>query len=73
MSDTTARWKPSVLLAYPATTIGAVLCLIVVAGALLAPWLSVWPGLAILLLVLGLNMVGDGLRDATDPRLRGET
>ena len=29
--------------------------------------------LAILLLVLGLNMVGDGLRDATDPRLRGET
>jgi len=38
-----------------------------------APWLSVWPGLAILLLVLGLNMVGDGLRDATDPRLRGES
>ena len=38
-----------------------------------APWLSIWPGLAILLLVLGLNMIGDGLRDATDPRLRGET
>ena len=38
-----------------------------------APWLSVWPGLAILVLVLGLNMIGDGLRDATDPRLRGET
>lgn len=36
-----------------------------------APWLSVWPGLAILLLVLGLNMVGDGLRDATDPKLAG--
>jgi peptide/nickel transport system permease protein len=34
-----------------------------------APWLSVFPGLAILLLVLGLNMVGDGLRDATDPKL----
>ena len=34
-----------------------------------APWLSVFAGLAILLLVLGLNMVGDGLRDATDPRL----
>jgi peptide/nickel transport system permease protein len=33
----------------------------------------VWPGLAILVLVLGLNMIGDGLRDATDPRLRGET
>ncbi len=37
-----------------------------------APWLAVFPGLAILLLVLGLNMVGDGLRDATDPRLRHE-
>ncbi|HET9018099.1 MAG TPA: ABC transporter permease [Acetobacteraceae bacterium] len=34
-----------------------------------APWLSVFPGLAILLLVLGLNMIGDGLRDATDPKL----
>jgi len=34
-----------------------------------APWLSIFPGLAILLLVLGLNMVGDGLRDATDPKL----
>ena len=29
------------------------------------------PGLAILVLVLGLNMVGDGLRDATDPKLAG--
>lgn len=32
-------------------------------------WLSLWPGLAILALVLGLNMVGDGLRDVTDPKL----
>lgn len=37
-----------------------------------APWLAIFPGIAILLLVLGLNMVGDGLRDATDPRLRNE-
>ncbi|MDO9711588.1 ABC transporter permease [Paracraurococcus lichenis] len=37
-----------------------------------APWLAIFPGLAILLLVLGLNMVGDGLRDATDPKLRHE-
>ena len=36
-----------------------------------APWLSVFPGIAILMLVLGLNMVGDGLRDATDPKLSG--
>jgi len=37
-----------------------------------APWLSIFPGMAILALVLGLNMLGDGLRDATDPRLRVE-
>lgn len=37
-----------------------------------APWLAIFPGVAILLLVLGLNMVGDGLRDATDPKLRNE-
>ncbi|MGG5818025.1 ABC transporter permease [Falsiroseomonas sp. HW251] len=37
-----------------------------------APWLAVFPGVAILLLVLGLNMTGDGLRDATDPKLRNE-
>jgi peptide/nickel transport system permease protein len=37
-----------------------------------APWLAILPGIAILMLVLGLNMVGDGLRDATDPRLRNE-
>ena len=36
-----------------------------------APWLCVFPGLAILALVLGVNMVGDGLRDAADPSLRG--
>lgn len=37
-----------------------------------APWLAIFPGIAILLLVLALNMVGDGLRDATDPKLRVE-
>ena len=39
---------------------------------LLAPWMSLVPGLAIMALVLGLNLLGDGLRDALDPRLRGE-
>jgi len=33
-----------------------------------APWMAVWPGLAIFLLVLAFNLVGDGLRDALDPR-----
>jgi peptide/nickel transport system permease protein len=33
-----------------------------------APWLSIFPGLAIVLLVLALNLTGDGLRDLTDPR-----
>jgi peptide/nickel transport system permease protein len=37
-----------------------------------APWMSIYPGLGILLLVFSLNMLGDGLRDATDPKLRGE-
>ena len=35
------------------------------------PWLSVWPGLAIFLTVFSFNIIGDALRDAWDPRLRG--
>jgi ABC-type dipeptide/oligopeptide/nickel transport system permease subunit len=35
------------------------------------PVLSIAPGVAIMLVVFGFNMVGDGLRDALDPRLRG--
>jgi peptide/nickel transport system permease protein len=34
-------------------------------------WLSIPPGVAIMLTVLGFNLLGDGLRDALDPRLRG--
>jgi peptide/nickel transport system permease protein len=34
-----------------------------------APWLAVFPGLAIVAAVLGLNLLGDGLRDLLDPRL----
>lgn len=33
-----------------------------------APWVSFWPGLAIFLAVLGINLVGDALRDVLDPR-----
>lgn len=35
-------------------------------------WIAVFPGLAITLAVLGFNVLGDGLRDALDPRLKGE-
>jgi peptide/nickel transport system permease protein len=35
-----------------------------------APWMAIWPGLAIFLIVLSFNMVGDGLRDALDPKER---
>ncbi|MCK9485523.1 MAG: ABC transporter permease [Dehalococcoidia bacterium] len=35
-----------------------------------APWLSIFPGAAIFLITLAFNLVGDGLRDALDPRLR---
>lgn len=37
----------------------------------IAPWTMVFPGLVIVLLVVGLNLLGDGLRDALDPRSRG--
>ena len=37
-----------------------------------APWLSIFPGVAIMLLVLGLNFLGDGLRDALDVRIRAD-
>jgi ABC-type dipeptide/oligopeptide/nickel transport system permease subunit len=36
----------------------------------LAPWLAIFPGLAIMFAVLGFNLLGDGLRDLLDPRLR---
>ncbi|MHB1200478.1 MAG: ABC transporter permease [Polaromonas sp.] len=33
-----------------------------------APWMAIWPGLSIFLLVLSFNLLGDGLRDALDPK-----
>jgi peptide/nickel transport system permease protein len=36
-----------------------------------APWMALWPGVAISLAVYGFNMLGDALRDVLDPRLRG--
>jgi len=36
-----------------------------------APWMSIFPGLAIMVAVLSLNLIGDGLRDVMDPKLQG--
>ena len=36
-----------------------------------APWMAIWPGVAISLAVFAFNMLGDALRDVLDPRLRG--
>ena len=35
-----------------------------------APWMAIWPGVAISLAVFGFNLFGDALRDALDPKLR---
>lgn len=36
-----------------------------------APWMALWPGLALVIAVYGINMLGDAVRDILDPRLRG--
>jgi peptide/nickel transport system permease protein len=36
-----------------------------------APWMAIWPGLCLALVVYGVNMFGDAIRDLLDPRLRG--
>jgi peptide/nickel transport system permease protein len=36
-----------------------------------APWLVLYPGAAIMITILGLNLLGDGLRDLLDPKIRG--
>jgi peptide/nickel transport system permease protein len=37
-----------------------------------APWISLFSGMAIVLVVMAFNFVGDAIRDAVDPRLKGE-
>ncbi|MFQ5934208.1 MAG: ABC transporter permease [Dehalococcoidia bacterium] len=38
-----------------------------------APWLAIFPGVMIILVVFGINVLGDGLRDLLDPRLKGKS
>lgn len=54
----TATWGNMVADAYP--------------HLMLAPWLAIIPGICIIVLIISLNIVGDALRDALDPRLRGK-
>ncbi|MDD4875960.1 MAG: ABC transporter permease [Dehalococcoidales bacterium] len=37
----------------------------------MAPWIAIWPGVALSIVVYGINMFGDAIRDIVDPRLRG--
>ena len=37
----------------------------------IAPWMVIWPGLALSVAVYGINMFGDAVRDILDPKLRG--
>lgn len=55
----------------PAPSWGGLLSGVARAYMLQAPWLAIWPGLALAMVVFGVNMFGDALRDLLDPRLRG--
>ena len=44
---------------------------VILAEASQAPWLALWPGLCLTIVVYSFNMLGDAMRDLLDPRLRG--
>ena len=55
----------------PTATWGAMLSGQARVYMLQAPWMAIWPGLALAIVVYGVNMFGDAVRDILDPRLRG--
>jgi peptide/nickel transport system permease protein len=55
----------------PAPSWGSMLSVSGRSYMLLAPWMSFWPGFFLAIVVYGMNMLGDALRDLLDPRLRG--
>jgi peptide/nickel transport system permease protein len=55
----------------PAPSWGGMLSLSGRTYMLQAPWIAFWPGLALAIVVFGVNMFGDALRDLLDPKLRG--
>ena len=55
----------------PTPSWGGMLSLSGRAYMFIAPWMAIWPGLALAIVVYGINMFGDAVRDIADPRLRG--
>jgi peptide/nickel transport system permease protein len=55
----------------PAASWGAMLSGMGRTYMFLAPWIVIWPGVALTITVFGVNMFGDALRDLLDPRMRG--
>ena len=55
----------------PLPSWGSMLSLSARSFMLTAPWMVLWPGLCLAVVVYGINMLGDALRDLMDPRLRG--
>jgi len=55
----------------PAPSWGGMLCGSGRTYMLVAPWMAIWPGVALGLMIYGVTMFGDALRDVLDPRLRG--
>lgn len=55
----------------PAPSWGSMLSISGRSFMLIAPWMALWPGLSLCVVVYGINMLGDALRDLLDPRLRG--
>jgi hypothetical protein len=55
----------------PYPTWGGMLSLAGLDNMYRAPWLAIWPAVALSLAVFGFNMLGDALRDLLDPRLKG--
>ena len=55
----------------PAASVGAMLSGSARTYMFISPWMVVWPGLALSVVVFGVNMFGDAVRDILDPRLRG--
>lgn len=55
----------------PAPSFGSMLSIEGRRNLLFAPWLAIWPGIVLAIVVYANNMLGDGIRDLLDPRLKG--